>query len=70
MIPAAAIIAFFLVLHPLSETLARTISPLKREELRPVLKKVSEHKESDSPFYVYYGTERAFQYYQPRYMTE
>lgn len=44
--------------------------PVEREELRPILEYVREHRRPGEALYVYYGARHAFSYYAPRLVLE
>lgn len=59
----------FLVLlfaHPVGRAAANLAAPWTREEIRPVLSYVAEHREARDTIYVHYAAVPAYTYYAPR----
>jgi hypothetical protein len=65
-VAASIVVSGLLALMVARSALALSELPFYREELRPVVHYLAEHRERGDAIYVYYGAARAFEYYAPR----
>jgi 4-amino-4-deoxy-L-arabinose transferase-like glycosyltransferase len=56
-----------LFLHPLYFASHRLVRPRTKEEIKPVISYVREHKQDEDVLYLYYASQYAFKYYSGRY---
>lgn len=63
---AAILLSAIIIVFPFFHTLKLLQNGPQREELRPVMRKVSRRTKPGDSIYVYYGARRAFAYYRPR----
>lgn len=61
------VLALLLVYDPTSLALHNLIDPPMREDIKPVMSYVRNHKLNNDLIYVYYGAMPAFDYYAPQY---
>lgn len=59
----AILLIFITLLYPVAKVTKILISPISKEEIRPVINYYLDNKKNDDSLYVYYGAERAFKYY-------
>lgn len=66
--PAIGVILIGLLFcHPLLSAHSLLKDPPTREEIKPVIKYIKDHKQKGDLIYVYYASRKAFQYYSKRY---
>jgi hypothetical protein len=65
---AMVALAAILFVEPLLFTGYRLVNPREKEEVRPVLAYMYDHREDEDLLYVYYGAEPAFKYYLKDYI--
>jgi hypothetical protein len=58
----------FLFLHPLLDAGSGLIKPRTKEEIKPVIRYVENHRQDGDFLYLYYATLRPFQYYSARHL--
>ena len=61
------LVVAILLINPIIMSAGHIIYPRKREEVKPVLQYIKEHRKRSDEIYVYYGAARAFQYYSGDY---
>jgi hypothetical protein len=58
----------FLFLHPLLDAGSGLIKPRTKEEIKPVIRYVENHRQDGDVLYLYYAALRPFQYYSARHL--